>query len=295
MESPEKKSDRIYFILGCTACGKAAVGRELARKLGGQIISVDSMKIYRRMDIGTATPSKEVQAEIKHHCLDIVEPSQAFSVADYVRHAEAAAEKIRTEGAIPLAVGGTSLYIKAMAEGLFEGPAGDPELRAELARRQKEQGLESLHAELTSVDPVSAERIHPNDEKRIMRALEVFYKSGQPISQLQQQWDQQDGAKENCVLIGLRREKEDLHGRINRRVKKMVHMGLRDEVESLLAEPAGLAQPGCPGCRIRRTNRIFSGARKIFRKGHRAGEDQYAQAGEEAADVASSVDPGKVV
>ncbi len=258
--------DKIYFILGCTACGKAAVGRELARRLKGQIISVDSMKIYRRMDIGTATPSKEVQTEIKHYGIDIVEPSEAFSVADFVQHAESAAMSIRKDGAIPLAVGGTSLYIKAMTEGLFEGPAGDPQLREQLVQRGREHGLESMHAELMRVDPVSAERIHPNDEKRILRALEVFYKSGMPISQLQTQWDQQAGPNEKCVLIGLRREREDLHRRINRRVKKMVEMGLREEVESLLAEPAGLAHQAAQAVGYAELIDYFQGREKSFDK-----------------------------
>ena len=231
---------KVYFILGCTACGKGAVARELARRAGAQIVSVDSMKIYRRMDIGTAKPPQRVRAEIPHHCIDIADPSEAFSVARYVQHAAAAVNAIRAADAIPLAVGGTSLYIKAMTEGLFEGPPADEDYRARLRDRAAAEGLGSLHAELGGVDPAAAERIHPNDEKRIFRALEVFSKTGKPISELQTQWDS-PGNQSDAMLIGLRREKDDLHRRINTRVRRMVEMNLRGEVESLLAAPDALA------------------------------------------------------
>jgi len=255
-----------YFILGCTACGKAAVGRALARALGGQILSVDSMKIYRRMDIGTATPSREIQAEIQHYGLDIVEPGEAFSVADYVRCADQARAEIRRAGAIPLAVGGTSLYIKALAEGLFEGPAGDPQLREALAERIQQEGLVSLHAELAKVDPASAQRIHPNDEKRILRAIEVFRQTGTPISELQTQWTTGLGQAQGQVLIGLRRERDDLHGRINGRVKKMVQMGLVEEVEALLAETKPLARQAAQAVGYAELIAWFGGGEKSLDK-----------------------------
>jgi tRNA dimethylallyltransferase len=237
---------RVYFILGCTGSGKGAVGRALARRLGaaggagGRIVSVDSMKIYRRMDIGTAKPGTQVRAETPHYCIDIVEPSESFSVAQYVRCADEAISGIRRAGAIPLAVGGTSLYVKTLSEGLFEGLSADPGLRQALEARAREEGLTALHAELRQVDPDAAERIHPNDQKRIIRALEVYRATGEPISRLQRQWD--TGARRyDCVFIGLRRRKEDLNHRINLRVRTMVEMGLRDEVAALLAEPKGLA------------------------------------------------------
>ncbi len=231
---------KVYLILGCTACGKGAVARQFARQVGGQIISVDSMKIYRRMDIGTAKPSAEIRAEIPHHCVDLVEPSDNFTVADYVRHADAAIESILAAGFVPVAVGGTSLYIKALTEGLFEGPQAPPEVRQALKDRAHAEGLTALHAELARVDPEAAERIHRNDERRIVRALEVFQATGQPISKLQSQWDAGQ-QRHNCVLVGLRRPKEELNHRVNLRVKKMVDMGLADEVKNLLAEPKGLS------------------------------------------------------
>jgi tRNA dimethylallyltransferase len=197
------------------------------------------MKVYRRMDIGTAKPSPRVRAEIPHHCIDIVEPSEGFSVAQYVRYADEAIASIAAAGATALAVGGTSLYIKALSEGLFEA-GGDPEVRANLKRRAEREGLAALHAELRRVDPQAAERIHPNDEKRILRALEVFHATGRPISQLQSQWDA-GRRRYDCVFIGLRREKADLHHRVNFRVKRMADLGLREEVAGLLKEPGGLS------------------------------------------------------
>ena len=239
---------RVHFILGCTAGGKGSLGRELARRTGGQILSVDSMKIYRRMDIGTAKPTPAQRAEISHHCIDLVEPSESFSVARYVRAADEAIARIAAAGAPVLAVGGTALYVKGLSEGLFEGPSADAELRAELKARAAVEGWPVLHTELAAIDPPAAARIHPNDAKRIVRALEVYRLTGSTISDLQQQWDLPAGRQAarrtqyDCVFIGLRRDKDDANRRINARVKRMIELGLRDEVAGLLAEPAGLSR-----------------------------------------------------
>ncbi|MEI7837833.1 MAG: tRNA (adenosine(37)-N6)-dimethylallyltransferase MiaA, partial [Planctomycetota bacterium] len=231
---------KVVFILGCTGCGKGAVAREIARRVGGQIVSVDSMKIYRRMDIGTAKPSPADRELLEHHCIDLAEPSESFSVAEFVAQADRAIERIVAGGGVPVAAGGTSLYIKALSEGLFEGPSADLAVRAALAERARREGLAALHTELAAVDPVAAERIHPNDERRIVRALEVYQATGTPISQLQRQWDA--GARRyECVMIGLRRDKADQARRINLRAKRMMDMGLVAEVAALLAEPAGLS------------------------------------------------------
>ena len=231
---------KLYFIVGCTACGKGSLGRHLAGLIGGQIVSVDSMKVYRRMDIGTAKPTPQAQAAAPHHCIDIVEPSESFSVAQYVEHADRAIKTIRQDGAIPLAVGGTSLYIKALSEGLFEGPSADPEVRAALIAQAQREGPGPMHAELAAIDPQSALRIHPNDTRRIVRGLEVFRSCGKNLTELQKQWDSGQNRYE-CVFIGLRRDKPDQSGRINARVKRMVQDGLADEVRSLLDEPAPLS------------------------------------------------------
>ncbi len=233
---------RVHFILGCTASGKGSVGRALARRLGGRILSVDSMKVYRRMDIGTAKPAPGVRAEIPHYGLDLVEPWETFSVAQYVSAAEAAVADIAAAGSVALAVGGTSLYIKALTEGLFEGPSADSGVREALKARAAAEGLGALHAELAALDPVAGARIHPNDEKRIVRALEVHALTGRPISELQTQWEGEATGRFDAVLIGIRREREDQNGRINLRAKLMVEAGLRDEVASLLLDQRGLSR-----------------------------------------------------
>ncbi len=231
---------RLPIILGCTASGKASVALELARRIGAQILVVDSMKIYRRMNIGTAKPSTAAQADVIHHGIDLVEPSESFSVAQYVDHADAAIAEIAASGAVPLAAGGTSLYLKALTEGLFEGPSAKPALRDSLKARAAAEGLVALHAELATVDPAAAELIHPNDERRIVRALEVFQTTGTPISELQKQWGSQQ--RYDCQFIGLRRDKADQSSRINRRVKQMIDAGLVEEVRALLDEPLPLSK-----------------------------------------------------
>ncbi|MFP4104476.1 MAG: tRNA (adenosine(37)-N6)-dimethylallyltransferase MiaA [Phycisphaerae bacterium] len=233
-------STTLYFILGCTASGKGATGREIARRLDTDVISVDSMKVYKRMDIGTAKPPADVRAQIPHHCVDVVEPWESYSVARFVEDADRAVTEIRNAGKIPLAVGGTSLYIKALSEGLFEGPKADPELRRQLEQEIRSRGLASLHDELSEVDPDAARRIHPNDEKRIVRALEVYRTSGTPISELQRQWNDQPD-RYDCVRIGLRRPKDEQNRRINARAKKMMDLGLVEEVRALLGDPRGLS------------------------------------------------------
>ena len=232
--------NKVYFILGCTAGGKGAVGRAVARLTGGQIVSVDSMKVYRRMDIGTAKPPPQVRREIPHHCIDLAEPSESFSAARFVEHADRAIEAIRAAGAVVLAVGGTTLYVKALSAGLFAGPGADAELRRRLGGRADAEGPAALHAELAKVDPAAAGRIHPNDRRRIIRALEVYHATGRPITELQKQWDS-PARRHDCVFLGLRRDKADQNRRINARAKRMRDAGLRDEVADLLAEPDALS------------------------------------------------------
>jgi tRNA dimethylallyltransferase len=231
---------RLIFVIGCTGCGKGGLGRELARRTGGEIISIDSMKVYRRMDIGTAKPSEAVRAEIPHHLVDVVEPSEDFSVAQYVPLAEAAVAEIHARGRPIFVVGGTPLYVKGLTEGLFEGPGADPEIRARLHAEAEAGQLESLYRRLQTVDPIAAERIHPNDLRRVVRALEVYELVGKPISELQVQWDQQR-RRYDCVFIGLRRDREDQNQRTNARARRMVEEGLVEEVQRLLDEPQPLS------------------------------------------------------
>lgn len=236
-----RMSHTITILTGCTGCGKGSVGRRLATRIDAEILSVDSMKVYRRMDIGTAKPSDAQRAEVAHHLLDVVEPSETFSASRFVEEADRTIEDIVRRGRRVLAVGGTVLYLRALTEGLFEGPSADAAIREELQSRGTAEGWDVLHRELSAVDPEAAERIHPNDARRIVRALEVYRQTGTPITTLQAQWDR-DRRRYPCRFFGLRRTKEDQSGRINRRVKRMVELGLVDEVRSLLHEPHPLSE-----------------------------------------------------
>ena len=240
MVSMATPAPTLTFIIGCTGCGKGGVGQSLADRTGGEIISIDSMKVYRRMDIGTAKPSVEVRRRVRHHLIDVVEPSEDFSVAQYLAHAQQAIADIHHRGRPIFLVGGTPLYIKALSEGLFEGPGADPAIRRRLHEVDDREGRSALYGRLRQTDPTAAARIHPNDLRRIVRALEVFELTGKPISELQTQWDRQR-RKYECVFIGLRRERQDQNHRTNQRVRRMIEAGLVDEVRSLLGEPAPLS------------------------------------------------------
>ena len=231
---------RKFLILGVTASGKGSLAFRLAQSLGGQIISVDSMKVYRRMDIGTAKPPAEKRKQIPWHLVDVVEPSESFSVDRFLDLATQAISAITAAGKPVVAVGGTAMYIKALLYGLFEGPGTDPAIRGRLRDEIVQAGLPVLHRRLAEIDPQAADRIHPNDEKRIIRALEVHELTGKPISTFQQQWE--SPPSNDWSVIGLRRPKEIESRRINQRIKRMIDQGLLDEVKSLLAEPKPMSQ-----------------------------------------------------
>lgn len=226
---------RVITILGCTASGKGTLARALAAEVGGEIVSVDSMKVYRGMDIGTAKPTAEQRAAIPHHLIDVADPRESFSAARFVELADRAVAEIHSRQRPAIAVGGTVLYFKCFYEGMFAGPSADPARRAEIRARAEREGLAALHAELERVDPQAAARIHRNDLRRIERALEVFQLTGRPISELQQQWD---GAairrpEWDWRLIGLRREKQAAARRINERVRRMAAAGLVEEARRI--------------------------------------------------------------
>ncbi len=233
----------MILILGVTASGKGRLAFDLAESLGAEIISIDSMKVYKRMDIGTAKPPKQVRQRIKYHLIDVVEPSESFSVAAFLKLANEALEQIKSKNKPIIAVGGTALYIKALLYGLFEGPGTDEQIRAELKAQAEAEGLNHLYQQLLKVDPNAAERISPNDVKRIIRALEVYRVTGKGISSFQKQWtgDEGRGTKYDWTIIGLRRQRAEENKRINARVKRMVEQGLVDEVKSLLAEEKPLS------------------------------------------------------
>ena len=229
------------LILGVTASGKSRLSFELAESLQTEIISIDSMKVYRRMDIGTAKPSVEAQRQVKYNLIDVVEPSESFNVNSFVEMTNEVIDRLADSDKQVIAAGGTALYIKALLYGLFDGPGSDEGIRAKLKAAAESEGLGKLYSQLERVDPAAAERIHPNDAKRVVRALEVYELTDRPISSFQQQWGQQSPA-DDWVVVGLRRDKEDESKRINARVKRMIEEGLVDEVKSLLAEPKPLSK-----------------------------------------------------
>jgi tRNA dimethylallyltransferase len=231
----------MILILGVTASGKGRLAFELAEALGGEIISIDSMKVYRRMDIGTAKPPREARARVKYHLIDVAEPSESFSVGMFCEMAVEAIEQIQSRDKPVIAVGGTALYIKALLYGLFEGPGADERVREELRRRAEADGLERLYRRLAEIDPVAAERISPNDVRRIIRALEVYEITGKPISSFQRQWGAGE-TRHKWTIVGLRREKAEESKRMNARAKKMIGDGLVDEVKSLLEEEKPLSR-----------------------------------------------------
>lgn len=234
-------SIRLNILVGCTAVGKTELSLRLAERQNAEIVSIDSMQVYRRMDIGTAKPSLADRRRVRHHLIDVVEPSESFSVARFVELADRAIAGIVASGKRVWAVGGTALYVKALMEGLFEGPPADAAFRAAFRRRLALEGPAALNAELASIDPKAADRIHPNDARRIERALEVHHLTGVPISELQRQWDM-GRTRYDCRLFVLNRQREDLNRRINARVKWMFQAGFLDEVRRLLAEPRSLSE-----------------------------------------------------
>lgn len=238
-------SPPLAALVGPTAGGKHGVAALVAAALGAEIVSVDSMKVYRGMDIGTAKPAAAVRARVPHHVIDILDPWEAYSVARFVNDAREAVAGIRARGRRPLLVGGTILYLKALLHGLFRGPSADPALRAELAETARARGPEALHDELARVDPESAARLHPNDLKRVTRAIEVYRKTGVPLSRLQGSFRRP--AVEPCAIVALRREPAAQYRRIAERVDRMLAEGLVDEVRRLLAHPRGMSPEALQG------------------------------------------------
>ena len=224
---------KVIFIVGPTGVGKTDIALSLAARLDAEIISADSMQVYRYMDIGTAKPTPAERRQRPHHLLDVVDPDQDFNAALFREHAMAAIEGIRARGRNVLVAGGTGLYVKALARGLFAGPTPNAELRAALERTMAEHGPEHLFERLGRVDPDATERIHRHDRIRIVRALEVFEATGKPLSRWQREHRFGDRPFE-CLGVGLERTRSELYQRIDRRCRQMMESGLLDEVRGLL-------------------------------------------------------------
>lgn len=232
---------RVILILGPTASGKSALAVAAARSIqGAEIVSADSMQIYRGMDIGTAKPSNALRAEIPHHLIDIADPhTSGFTVENWLNAARELLASFATSGKTAIIVGGTNLYVQALLSGLFEGPPADPELRARL----QALGTDALHAQLQQVDPAAATRIHRNDTRRLIRALEVHSLTGRPLSEHQQQWHAAPHVlPSGWTCIGLLPDSVANARTINARVVHMMECGLLDEVRTLLARGALGAQ-----------------------------------------------------
>jgi len=240
----------IVCLAGPTAAGKSAATLALAQRWPLEIINVDSATIYRGMDIGTAKPSRAEQARVPQHLLDIRDPAQSYSAAEFRADALRLIDEIRARGRVPLLAGGTMLYYKALRDGLDDLPRADPALRAELEARAAQRGWPALHAELAALDPATAARLAPNDSQRIQRALEICRLSGRPMSALLQGRQRAADAADGHRYVTLSLEPSDraaLHARIAQRFDAMLAHGLLDEVRALQAR--GDLHPGLPSVR----------------------------------------------
>lgn len=224
---------RCWFLAGPTAVGKTALSLELALRLDAEIIALDSMTLYRGMDIGTAKPDADTRGHVPHHLLDVLEPHQEFTLADYVDAAELACRGIVARGRTPLFVGGTGLYLRGVLRGLFEGPPANWEIRQRWESFAASEGEAALHARLAEIDPILAQKLHPHDVRRVIRGLEVYELTGTPLSQQQQQAPLPPTDRPHHVYW-LSPPRDWLYSRIDRRVEEMFEQGLVTEVESLL-------------------------------------------------------------
>lgn len=223
---------QIVFIVGPTAVGKSEVGLKLAERIKGEIVCCDSMQVYQEIAIASNKPTKEDVARVPHHLFDIASVATSFDVATYNRLAQQCIKKIIERSRVPIIIGGSGLYCQILLDGIFDGHGGDEEVREKLKAKARSMGSDVLHRQLSASDPQAAQRIHPNDTRRIVRALEVYETSHRPISQLQPNrqglWGRYD-----IRLFGLRMERQQLYDRINRRVARMVKADLKKETEKL--------------------------------------------------------------
>jgi tRNA dimethylallyltransferase len=237
-------------LTGPTGSGKTALGIELAKRLGAEIISMDSMALYRKMDIGTAKPDAEDRRRVPHHLVDVLEPWESSSVAWWLDQAAACCVGTEKRGKKVLIVGGTPLYLKALLRGLFQGPTGNMALRSRLTEEAKHRGCTALHQRLMVIDPITAARVHPNDVRRVIRALEVWELTGRPMSSWQTQW-QDPGDETNASesplpapprVLWLDLPRAELYARIDERVQRMFAGGLVQEVRALRELPCPLSR-----------------------------------------------------
>lgn len=241
MEDPHDALE-CWYLTGPTASGKTEASLALAEQIDAEIISLDSMAVYRGMDVGTAKPTVEQRRRVAHHLIDVARPNEDYSLARYVEEAHAAIEAIRGRGRQVLFVGGTPLYLKALLRGIFSGPPADWEFRHQLESEARQHDAEFLHRRLAKVDPVAAGRLHARDWRRLIRALEVYEKTGRPISDWQQQFDEPRIEPQRSRVFWLNWPRESLYARIERRVDAMFAAGLVDEVRTLVEQYGNLSR-----------------------------------------------------
>lgn len=224
---------KVVVIAGPTACGKTSLAVDLALFLNGEIVNADSMQVYRGMDVGTAKPTAEEKKGIKHHLFDVADPDEEFNAAIYRKEALRAIDNIHARGKNCFVVGGTGLYIRSLLEGIFDCPPADPEWRESLRLQCHSLGSRTLHERLKGIDPKYAERIHPNDSVRIIRALEIVHLTDRVPSDLMKEGDF-DERPLVTLKLGIKVDREELYGRINKRTEAMIKAGLVEETKKLL-------------------------------------------------------------
>lgn len=247
-----------WYLTGATASGKSAVSLALAKSLNAEIISMDSMAVYRGMDIGTAKPGSSHQAEVPHHLIDVVDPNEEYSLAEYLTAAHTAVAEIHRRNRRVLFVGGTPLYLKSMLRGVCEGPPGDPDFRKEVEAEVEQVGIEALRQRLEQVDPLSAAKLHPNDKRRMIRALEVYKLTGHPISHYQTQFEGKYTKRCKNVFV-VSRERSRLHERIQTRTTDLFERGLVDEVSELLNKYGAFSKTSLQGVGYQETLNYLRG------------------------------------
>ncbi|TLD42245.1 MAG: tRNA dimethylallyltransferase [Candidatus Jettenia ecosi] len=253
----------IWILTGPTASGKTDVALKIAESIGAEIVSADSMLVYRGMDIGTEKPSRIARNTIPHHLIDIVEPWEEYSVGQYVKDLEGVISKLYQQSKPCMVVGGTALYLKAIADGLFEGPPADWEYRNYLRSVAEEKGSDYLHKILIEVDPEIATKLHSNDQKRVIRALEVYKTTGQRISSFQTQFGHKN-PKYDCLIVALEHDRDILYKRIEARIDRMLLRGLIDEVRTLLHNPSGLSKQASQALGYKEIINYFSGKYTLY-------------------------------
>jgi len=267
-------------IVGPTAVGKSELALHLAQYFPVEIISADSRQVYRYMDIGTNKPTAVERASVPHHVIDVVEPDEDFSLATYHQLAIEALKAIQQKGKLPLLVGGSGLYVWSLVEG-WKIPSVPPDqkLRCQLEARAEQEDSQSLYQELQDIDPVAAAKINPGNTRRIIRALEIYHATGQRPSQLQRK----EAPGFPILLIGLTRERSELYSRIDRRVDKMIQIGLVEEVEQLLKKGYSPSLPSMSGIGYKQIGQFLRGEMtlpqaidKIKYETHRLARHQYA-------------------